>query len=151
MTFVPFDLEQWQGVWENRVRFNLAESGVHPLSLSELLEITGTAPEALAEVRLGYSQTNGTEALRAAIAALYPGATARNIMVTVGGAEANFAATWQLLEPGAPAAVMLPNYMQIPGLLESFGGRNELGRPARSLSWSTPTWASARAGPIPIR
>ena len=121
MTFVPFDLEQWQGVWENRVRFNLAESGVHPLSLSDLLEITATPPEALAEVRLGYSQTNGTEALRAAIAALYPGATARNIMVTIGGAEANFLTCWSLLAPGERATVQVPNYLQTWGVATNLG------------------------------
>jgi len=31
--FVPFDLERWQSTWENRVRFNLSESGVHPLTI----------------------------------------------------------------------------------------------------------------------
>src|SRR2546430_14459898 len=35
--FVPFELERWQSTWEHRVRFNLSESGVHPLSIQELL------------------------------------------------------------------------------------------------------------------
>src|SRR6266566_3949365 len=35
--FVPFELERWQSTWENRVRFNLSESGVHPLTIQELL------------------------------------------------------------------------------------------------------------------
>jgi len=35
--FVPFDLERWQSTWENRVRYNLSESGVHPLSIQDLL------------------------------------------------------------------------------------------------------------------
>src|SRR2546426_10306021 len=39
LRFVPFELERWQSTWENRVRFNLSESGVHPLSIQELLEI----------------------------------------------------------------------------------------------------------------
>ena len=26
--FVPFELERWQSTWENRVRFNLSESGL---------------------------------------------------------------------------------------------------------------------------
>jgi hypothetical protein len=30
--FIPFDLERWQSTWETRVRFNLSESGVHPLA-----------------------------------------------------------------------------------------------------------------------
>ena len=32
----PFALERMQSTWENRVAWNLAESGVHPLRLEEL-------------------------------------------------------------------------------------------------------------------
>jgi aspartate/methionine/tyrosine aminotransferase len=39
----------------------------------------------------------------------------------VGGAEANFVGHWHLLSPNHPAAVMLPNYMQVPGMVENFG------------------------------
>jgi aspartate/methionine/tyrosine aminotransferase len=116
-------MERWQSTYEHRVRYNLSESGVHPLSLSELLGLAGVPADSLAEVRLGYGQSNGSDALRARIAALYPGASDANVLVTVGGAEANFASAWQLIQPGDAVAVMLPNYMQIPGLTESFGAR----------------------------
>ena len=43
MRFVPFELERWQSTWENRVRFNLSESGVHPLSIQELLGLAGAS------------------------------------------------------------------------------------------------------------
>jgi aspartate/methionine/tyrosine aminotransferase len=52
---------------------------------------------------------------------MYPGATEASVLVTVGGAEANFVGHWHLLEPDRPAAVMLPNYMQVPGMVENFG------------------------------
>ena len=83
MSFVPFELERWQAVWENKVRFNLAESGVHPLSVDELLEITDTDPAMMGSQRLVYSQSNGTDELRATIASLYPGTTDENVLVTV--------------------------------------------------------------------
>ncbi len=121
MRFRPFEMERWQSTYEHRVRFNLSESGVHPLSLGELLSLAEL--DGLDDVRLGYGQSNGSDELRAAIAALHPGATGDSVLVPVGGAEANFAAWWQLMDPDAPAAVMLPNYMQIPGLVTSFGGR----------------------------
>jgi aspartate/methionine/tyrosine aminotransferase len=116
-------MERWQSTYEHRVRYNLSESGVHPLAVSELLALAGADPDMLNRLRLGYGQSNGSDALRASIAALYPGATDANVLVTVGGAEANFASAWQLVEPGDAVAVMLPNYMQIPGLSESFGAR----------------------------
>ena len=123
MELRPFTMERWQSTWEHRVRFNLSESGVHPLSLRELLELAGIDGDPLGEVRLGYGQSNGSDELRERIAALYPGATEANVLVTVGGAEANLACFWHLMEPGEAAAVMLPNYMQVPGLIESFRAR----------------------------
>jgi len=115
-------MERWQSTYEHRVRFNLSESGVHPLAVAELLSLADLELDAL-DVQLGYGQSNGSDELRVLIADLYPGATDASVLVTTGGAEANITAFWQVMEPGSSAAVMLPNYMQIPGLIESFGAR----------------------------
>ena len=116
--FVPFELERWQSTWENRVRFNLSESGVHPLTIQELLGLAGASAVPLLDISLGYSQSNGTDLLRERIAALYPGASPDQVLVTTGSAEANFCVCWRLLEPGDKVAVMLPNYMQTPAHAE---------------------------------
>lgn len=114
-----FELERRQSVWENRVRYNLTESGVHPFALSELL--TGDEIEELLSLRLGYGQTNGSIELREAISRLYPGTDLHNVLVTNGSSEANFIATWSILEPEDELILMLPNYMQIWGIAKSFG------------------------------
>ena len=122
-SFTPFEMERWQSTWEHRVRVNLSESGVHPLSTRELLELNGEADDtSLLELRHGYGQSNGSDGLRARIAALYPGAGPDSVVVTVGGAEANFAAVWSLLERNVPWAAILPTYMQVPGLVTGFEG-----------------------------
>ena len=59
--------------------------------------------------------------LRAAIAAIYPGATADHVQVTNGGAEANFITAWNLIEPGDEVVMMVPNFMQAWGLARAFG------------------------------
>jgi aspartate/methionine/tyrosine aminotransferase len=46
--------------------------------------------------------------LRSNIAALYQGAGADNVLVTIGAAEANYIATQTLLAPGDEAVVMIP-------------------------------------------
>jgi hypothetical protein len=112
-----FEMERWQSTWENRVEYNLSESGVHPFRVSELL---GGEDVEFLNRSLGYVQTNGTEELRKAIAAIYHGAAADNVLVTNGSSEANFVAVWSFLERGAVVAVMLPNYMQIWGLAKTF-------------------------------
>lgn len=121
MAFHTFELERWQSTWENRVHINLSESGVEPPPLAELLALTGRDPAELLGIRQGYSQSDGTDALRGLIAAQYPGATADNVTVTLGSAEANFIISWALLTPGDHVAVMTPTYMQVPGLARNLG------------------------------
>ena len=113
-------MERWQSTFENRVKYNLSESGVHPMTVRELEALAGNSID-IEDVRLVYGQSNGSDLLRKRIAALYKKATAQQVLVTVGGIEANFTAFWHLMNPGEKAAVFVPNYMQVPGLLESFG------------------------------
>ena len=117
MRIEEFKLERWQSTHEHRVEINLSDSGIHPVSLSELFSPDDL--DALLTRRLVYTQTNGTPELRDAIAALHPGATPDNVEVVNGGSEANFIALWSLLEPDDEVVVMLPNYMQVPGLVRS--------------------------------
>ena len=121
MSFVQFDLERWQSTWENRVRINLSESGVHPLTIRELLELSGSTWEELAGQRLGYDQSDGTPELRDTIAGMYPGATADHVTTTVGSSEANFIVCWTLVEPGDHVAILTPTYMQTHGLVQNLG------------------------------
>ena len=117
-----FEMERFQSIWENRVAHNLTESGVHPLSLGELLAMAGDVKlESLLDHRFVYVQTNGTPALREAIAGLYPGADADNVVVGNGTAEANYIAAWKLVEPGDDVVMMLPNYMQMWGVMRAQG------------------------------
>jgi aspartate/methionine/tyrosine aminotransferase len=120
MKLEPFAMERLQSTYEHQVDFNLSESGVHPLTLAELIP-DPAARDALFAESLRYTQTNGTRPLRESIAALYSGATAGHVQVTNGGAEANYIATWNLIEPGDDVVMMVPNFMQIWGLARAFG------------------------------
>jgi aspartate/methionine/tyrosine aminotransferase len=120
MRVEPFDLERMQSTYENDVEFNLSESGVHPLRLGELVHDSDSRDALLGET-LRYTQTNGTPPLRDLIASMYPGATRDHIQVTNGGSEANYLATWRLVEPGDEVVVMTPNYKQIWSLARAFG------------------------------
>src|SRR5512135_55639 len=122
MKIEPFEMERMPSTYEHHVEINLSESGVHPLTLGELLE-DAQEREALFSRLLCYTQTNGTPGLRAEIAAMYPGATIDHIEVTNGGAEANFLVCWSLLEPADEVVMMVPNYMQAWGLARAFAGK----------------------------
>ncbi len=134
MSFQPFVMERWQSTWENRVRYNISESGVDPLTSAELLELAGSAPSPL-DLPLGYPQSNGTDPLRAAIAALYPGATSDQVLVTSGSAEANYINCWRLLGPGDRVVLVSPLYMQTWGLAKTFGADVHTIPLKESLDW----------------
>ena len=122
MRYTPFRMERWQSTYEHRVRINLSESGVHPLTVGELLELSGRDID-LDGTLLSYGQSNGSDELRDLIASQYAGAGEASVLVTTGGAEANFTCFWHLFEGDGKAAIILPTYGQVPGLLESFGSR----------------------------
>ncbi len=122
MKIETFEMERMQSTWENRVEYNLSESGVHPMSLGELLEGHRNVAENLNRQELGYAQSNGTIGLRTRISDLYPGSTPEYIQVANGTSEANFITIWSLLEDGDEVVFMLPNYMQMWGLSRGFKG-----------------------------
>ena len=118
--FVPFELERLMSIWENQVAYNLSESGVHPMSVTELVQDPQLIEELLSTA-LHYPQSNGLIELRERVAALYPGATPDNVLITTGCAQANFTSLLTLMQPGDEIAIMLPNYMQIWGIAHNFG------------------------------
>ncbi len=113
--FYPFEMERMQSTWENAVQYNLSESGVHPITTRELVDDPALLEELLS-TEINYPPTAGCPELREAIAALYPGATPDNVLVTVGCAEANYTALQTVVAPGDEIVVMLPNYLQVWGL-----------------------------------
>ena len=139
--FQPFEMEKLMSVWEQAVDYNLSESGVHPLSLGELLGDgeegsvplvhgwnEGVSPsrggrhQPLLEVELGYPEVNGTLGLRRRIAELYGhGAGPENVLVTVGCCEALLITLQTLAEEGGEIAVMLPNYLHLWGAAQNVG------------------------------
>ena len=56
--------------------------------------------DAILDMPLGYSQSNGTIPLRESLAAVYPGATPDHIEVTNGTSEANYLLALALIRPG---------------------------------------------------
>ena len=65
----------------------------------------------LDDVLIEYVQSNGTRELRSRIATLYPGATADDIVVGNGSAEANFVIAWDLVRPAICKRIRLTNLL----------------------------------------
>jgi len=133
MNFQNFDLEYFQSQWERTVEINLADSSVKCANVSDLL--AGEGPRPLLELPLYYPEVNGTALLRERIAALYPNASAVNVLVTVGAAQANWMVCSTLLEPGDEVIVVSPGYRQVWGLAKNAGCRVKETQLRRENNW----------------
>ena len=143
----PFAMERMQSTWENLVDYDMSESGVRPLTLRELVEM-GFDIGAFLDQPLGYSQSNGTIALRERIAALYPGATIDHVEVTNGTSEANYLIALSQLRPGDEVAMEVPNYMQMPGVARSLGATVRTFELRQGANWE-PDWEQFEAALTP--
>lgn len=137
-----FEMERWQSRYENSVRCNLSDSGVRPFRFGEFCALAGVDP---GQVEFGYGSTDGSPELRARIAALYPGASPDDVLVTTGSAEANFVAMWRLVEPGDRVVVVQPTYAQTPGLAAGLGAEVVSLDLEPSRGWQPAPGAAARA------
>ncbi len=134
MKIQPFEMERYQSINEYIVDYDLAESGVHPYTLEELLGSDDAVRDFLG-TRLGYPQSEGTPELRETIAALYTGTGVDNVLVTNGSSEAIFASAWRLLERGDEIVLMQPNYQQLWGLAKTWGVKVKPLRLREELGW----------------
>lgn len=126
MKIEPFALERWMTRHELRARYNIAESGILPLRLADLL---GWLPEderqatldRLLGMRLDYCEAVGTHELRSLIAATYAGNDPDNILVTAGAIEANFLLFHALLDGGDHVIAPHPAYQQLYSVPRALG------------------------------
>ncbi len=124
MKIAPFAVEQWMNANETKCRYNLAETCVASLTIAELLDMAGQRTSILEELlplRMTYGAIEGSERLRAAIAAFYMSQTPRNVLVTHGAIGANSLVYQALVAAGDRVVTIVPTYQQHYSIPESLG------------------------------
>lgn len=131
MNYETFQLERWMTRWELDVDYDIAESGILPLSVGDILDLV--PPDAADALRndllslpLMYSEARGTAALRGIIADTYQRASADDILVTTGAIEANFLLFNALLQPGDHVVAVSPAYQQLHSVPRALGAQVDL-------------------------
>ena len=106
-----FRLETYFSRWEFRARFNLAGSDVESMRVDELLALAEPDDlETWRDLRLGYTETFGSPALRRAIADTYRVIDEDHVLCFAGAQEGIFCAMHALLDPSDHVIVVVPNY-----------------------------------------
>jgi aspartate/methionine/tyrosine aminotransferase len=126
MKIERFALERWMTKHELYVEYDIAESGIFPLTVRDLLDLEPPAEreqtlEHLLDLRLGYSEATGTLELRTKLAETYLDCTPYNILVTTGAIEANFLLFNTLLQPGDHVVAPYPAYQQLYSVPRALG------------------------------
>jgi len=122
----PFQLERWMTKYEVNVTWDIAESGIYPMSIREILDLLPAEEREselarLLDLRLGYSEACGSAELRGLIAATYANTSPDEILVTTGAIEANFLLFNELLSAGDKVVVVSPAYQQLHGVAKAIG------------------------------
>jgi aspartate/methionine/tyrosine aminotransferase len=112
--------------WETRVEFDIAESGIAPLSTRDLLNLLPEEErqatlDQLLDTRLGYTEARGTQALRGIVASTYEDTGADEILITTGAIEANYLLFNTLLEAGDQVVAVYPAYQQLYAVAQAIG------------------------------
>ncbi len=114
-----FRLETYFSRWEFNARYHLCASDMESMSVAELVDMADDDDRrSWDELRLGYTETFGSPALRTAIASTYEDISEDEILTFAGAEEGIFAAMHVLLNPDDHAIVITPNYQAaetVPG------------------------------------
>lgn len=146
MRIPDFKLERYFARWEFSAPYLLCSSDIEGWRMQDLLALADPDARARWEaLTLGYTESTGLPALREAIAALYPGLSAGDVLTFAGAEEAVFVLMNVLLGPGDHAAVTWPGYQSLHEVARAAGAEVTLLRLREEDGWQLDLDAVRRA------
>ena len=124
MYIEPFGIEMWMNEFEDHCKYNLAETCIKSMTISELLTLSGrneNITEELSKMKMTYGEITGSKRLRSQIASLFTKQTSENVMVTHGAIGANSLVYNSLVSKGDKVVSILPTYQQHYSIPASLG------------------------------
>ncbi|MGC3786782.1 aminotransferase [Enterococcus faecalis] len=125
MDIANFGVEEWLNEWETKATYDLAQSTVSSMTLSEAISIDGTNPDdffrSLYDTKMNYGYIEGSPAFKEEVAKMYQNVESNNILQTNGATGANLLALYALIKPGDHVVSMFPTYQQLYDIPRSFG------------------------------
>jgi len=121
MQFPHFKLERYFARFEFAVEYVLGASDCESMTIDELLALEPGADVRLGEHWLGYTESQGSPALRHQICQLYDTVGPDQVLVHSGAEEAIFLFMYAVLEPGDHVIVHWPCYQSLAAVASSIG------------------------------
>ncbi len=123
MKLPDFKLERYFARYEFNVRHNLCASDCESMRIADLLDLAPGAAPRFADHWLGYTESQGSPSLRAAIAGLYETIDPEDVLVHAGAEEAIFLFMQAALSPGDHLIVHWPCYQSLFEVARTLGCR----------------------------
>ena len=123
MKIKPFFTERFFALHEFTAPYLLCASECESLTVDELLHLAGVSWEALGQLHLGYTETQGAPALREQIAGMYTQVDADQVIYLSAPEEGIFLMMHALLEPRDDVVVLTPCYDSLANVAEYLGCR----------------------------
>ena len=124
MLIDPFGIEMWMNEFEDHCDYNLAETCIKPMSINDLLKLSGTNINFYQEIStmtMTYGAIEGTDRLRTLIASLFQKKEKQNVLICHGAIGANSLVYNALISPGDSVTSIMPTYQQHYSIPESLG------------------------------
>ena len=121
MNLPPFKLERFFAKYEFNTEFLLCSSDCEAMSVAELLALESDAAQKYQQVWLGYTESQGSPALRTEISKLYETIEPEHILVHAGAEEAIFIFMNTMLQSGDHIIVHSPVYQSLAEVARAAG------------------------------
>ncbi|MBE0671369.1 MAG: aminotransferase class I/II-fold pyridoxal phosphate-dependent enzyme [Anaerolineales bacterium] len=121
MHLPPFKLERYFAKYEFNTEFLLCSSDCEAMSIADLLTLEEGAAEKFQKVWLGYTESQGSLALRKEICGLYTSMQPEDILVHTGAGEAIYLFMYAAFQQGDHVIVHSPGYQSLAEVARSVG------------------------------
>ncbi|MGZ3692849.1 MAG: aminotransferase class I/II-fold pyridoxal phosphate-dependent enzyme [Bdellovibrionota bacterium] len=122
MKLPSFETEDYFAQYEFTKPFLISASDCESVSIAELIQLGGGSPTEFLQVRLGYPEMPGSQALRQKIASLYENLSADQVLVLGSPIEGIYLTMQALLEKGDHVVVLSPAYDALFNVAEHVSG-----------------------------
>ena len=121
MTLPPFKLERYFAQYEFNTEFLLCSSDCEAMSIADLLALEPGSAEKFQSTWLGYTESQGSPALRKEICNLYSSMQPENILVHAGAEEAIYLFMHAMLKENDHIIVHAPHYQSLSEVAKGIG------------------------------
>lgn len=121
MNLPPFKLERYFAKYEFSTQFLLCSSDCEAMSIADLLAIEEDAAQKFQQVWLGYTESQGSPALRREISKLYETISPEEILVHTGAEEAIYLFMFAAFKKGDHVIVHSPGYQSLADVARAAG------------------------------